>query len=85
MKGMEVREVGALLVKEDITSLGLNLTFDEVSRMSENTLKSKLKVAVKCAAFKYLTELQQSRSRQQSRSKHFCRVIAAASRVLYTK
>ena len=33
--------------------------------MSENTLKSKLKVAVKCAAFKYLIELQQKHSKSK--------------------
>ena len=56
----------ALLVQEDIASLGLALTFDDVARMSGNALKSKLKVAVKCAAFKYLTELQQSHSKSKN-------------------
>ena len=34
--------------------------------MSGNALKSKLKVAVKCAAFKYLTELQQTHSKSKN-------------------
>ena len=61
-----VRGDWALLVQEDIASLGLALTFDDVARMSGNALKSKLKVAVKCAAFKYLTELQQTHSKSKN-------------------
>ena len=46
--------------------LGLNLTFSEAGKMSGNTLKNKLKLAVTDKALEYLREVQQKHSKSKN-------------------
>ena len=61
-----VRGDWVLLVKEDLESLGLNLTFDNIARMSQNDLKNRVKMAVNSKAYTYLTEMQQKHSKSKN-------------------
>merc|ERR1712079_297452 len=51
---------------EDLESLGLNLTFDNIARMSQDDLKNRVKMAVISKAYTYLTEMQQKHSKSMN-------------------
>ena len=50
-------------VKGDMEKLRLNVSLGTLARWSENDLKSHLKTAVNGEAFKYLSKLQQNKSK----------------------
>ena len=50
-------------VNGDMEKLRLNVSLETLARWSENELKSRLKTAVNGEAFKYLSELQQDKSK----------------------
>ena len=58
------------LVKQDINSLKINLTFEEIAKMSKYNLKYILKTAVKEEAYKYLSDIQSGHSK--TRNLEYC-------------
>ena len=54
------------LVRQDIQDLKLNLTFDNIARMSKYQLKAILRDAVKKEAYKYLSDIQAGHSKTKN-------------------
>ena len=54
------------LVRQDIQDLKLNLTFDNIARMSKYQLKAILREAVKKEAYKYLSDIQAGHSKTKN-------------------
>ena len=53
-------------MKQDINSLKINLTFEEIAKMSKYNLKYILKTAGKEEAFKYLRDIQSGHSKTRN-------------------
>ena len=52
-------------VKEDLSDINLNMNFTDITKMSQDNFKKLVKNKVKTAAFKYLTELQATKSKSK--------------------
>ena len=50
-------------VKNDILQFGLNLSFEEIGKISKNKLSQKVRSACTQTAFKYLLNLQEGHSK----------------------
>ena len=54
------------IVRDDMLSLDLNLSEDDISKMKKQTFKAVVKVKVKAGAFKYLQTLKNNHSKMNA-------------------